>query len=90
MKEEEERRLVGYFNKRLHWEDMKYFKNLGYSVYDWGGFSHKQDDKVLMGINAFKKSFGGVEREVVTYGSILQVIVEIVSRIKKKLWARDF
>jgi hypothetical protein len=85
MKDDEKRKRVGFFNKRLHWEGMKYFKNLGYSIYDWGGFSHKYDDKVLMGINEFKKSFGGIEREVVNYNSVLRELVEIVSRIKRKL-----
>ena len=49
--------IIGRTNKRLHWEDIKLLKELGYKVYDWGGvFSVEGTDN---GIDAFKKSFGG-------------------------------
>jgi lipid II:glycine glycyltransferase (peptidoglycan interpeptide bridge formation enzyme) len=83
--DKEKRKQIGYFNRRLHWEEMKYFKSLGYDIYDWGGFSHKFNDKTLMGINAFKKSFGGIEHEVVNYNSFLQEIIEIILKLKSKI-----
>jgi hypothetical protein len=77
MEDDEKRKLVGIFNKRLHWEDILHFKSLGYSVYDWGGVSHKYDNKVLMGINAFKRAFGGIERELLVYNTILRETINL-------------
>ena len=51
-----ERNLIGRANRMLHYDDMIYFKNMGYSIYDWGGYSK---DPNLVGINKFKNDFGG-------------------------------
>lgn len=48
--------LVARANKRLHWEDMRLFKNGGKEIYDWGGISSLQNPN---GIDAFKFKFGG-------------------------------
>jgi hypothetical protein len=85
MEDGEKRKLVGLFNRRLHWEEMLYFKKLGYSIYDWGGYSRKHDNKVLMGINDFKKSFGGIEREVINYHSYLYEVIVFLAKIKRKV-----
>lgn len=50
------RNAIGRANRLLHYEDMLYFKKLGFSLYDWGGYS---SDPELFGINEFKKGFGG-------------------------------
>lgn len=47
---------VGMANKRLHWEDFVYFKNLEYKLYDWGGVSSFETPN---GIDRFKTKFGG-------------------------------
>lgn len=48
--------LVARANKRLHWEDIKWFKNKGKEIYDWGGVSSLQNPN---GIDSFKHKFGG-------------------------------
>ena len=48
--------LVARANKRLHWEDMLFFKGEGKECYDWGGVSDPQNPN---GIDAFKFKFGG-------------------------------
>ena len=55
-------------NKRLHWEDMKLFKERGVSLYDWGGIS---DPDHPNGIDAFKMKFGG---KPLTYYNVLKGI----------------
>jgi hypothetical protein len=85
MENDEQRKTTGYFNRRLHWKAILYFKNSGYGIYDWGGYSHKYNDKSLIGINAFKKSFGGLEREVTNYNSVLREIIELFHKIKTKI-----
>lgn len=60
--------LVARANKRLHWEDMKLFKERGVSMYDWGGIS---DPDHPNGIDAFKMKFGG---QPLTYYNVLKGI----------------
>lgn len=55
------RALLGRANKRLHFEDMKQLKRLGYKSYDWGGISNPENPN---GIDKFKMSFGG---KAITY-----------------------
>lgn len=48
--------MIGRANKRLHWEDMLYFKKKGLRRYDWGGISDFENPN---GIDEFKLKFGG-------------------------------
>ena len=57
--------IIGRMNKTLHWHDMKLFKSMGISRYDWGGISSEDNPN---GIDKFKMSFGG---EVVSYYNIV-------------------
>jgi predicted deacetylase len=84
MEDDEKIKRTGYFNKKLHWEAILYFKSQSYSIYDWGGFSKNKKNTSLMGINAFKKSFGGVEKKVINYNSILFEIIFLLSHIKRR------
>lgn len=58
--------LVARANKRLHWEDMKYFKEHGMDLYDWGGISNPDNPN---GIDSFKMKFGGTPE---TYYNVLE------------------
>lgn len=59
--------LIGMANRLLHFEEMKYYKNLGLSTYDWGGAGRGED---VIHITEFKESFGGT---AVTYCNFEQV-----------------
>ncbi|MBP3604396.1 MAG: hypothetical protein J6J79_09660 [Lachnospiraceae bacterium] len=59
-----DRNMMGRVNKRLHWDDIKYFKDKGVIRYDWGGISDFENPN---GIDAFKLKFGG---EKVTYYNV--------------------
>ena len=50
------RNLAGRMNKLLHVKDMEWFKNHGYTLYDWGNIRSSQNPN---GIDKFKMSFGG-------------------------------
>lgn len=56
--------MIGRANKRLHWEDMLYFKQKGFARYDWGGISDFENPN---GIDEFKLKFGG---EKITYYNV--------------------
>ena len=62
--------LVGRANKWLHWEDMKNFKEMGIVYYDFGGYSGSAIDQKKIGIDKFKKGFGGNLVETIEYTSI--------------------
>ena len=48
--------LIGMANRLLHFEEMKHFKEMGKTRYDWGGAGHTED---VIHITEFKESFGG-------------------------------
>jgi hypothetical protein len=54
-----ERAIIGRMNRYLHFQDMLYFKELNYKVYDMGGYAYETKDEVLQNINKFKDGFGG-------------------------------
>lgn len=56
--------MIGRANKRLHWEDILYFRKKGLIRYDWGGISDFDNPN---GIDEFKLKFGG---EKITYYNI--------------------
>lgn len=56
--------LIGRANKRLHWEDILYFKGKGLKRYDWGGISNFENPN---GIDEFKLKFGG---DKITYYNV--------------------
>lgn len=57
--EEHRKNLIGYANRYLHWMGMKYFKEQGYGIYDFGGLNPDKNNKTMKSINDFKMSFGG-------------------------------
>lgn len=56
--------MIGRANKRLHWEDILYFKKKGLMRYDWGGISDFDNPN---GIDSFKLKFGG---DKITYYNV--------------------
>lgn len=70
--------LVAKANKALHYHDMVHFKELGYKVYDFGGYTNNTEDKSLLGINSFKASFGG---EVVACTNYYTVSYHLLKKI---------
>ena len=54
--DQDSKNLIGIANRYLHFEEMKYYKNLGKKTYDWGGAGMNED---VVHITEFKKSFGG-------------------------------
>ena len=60
----EDRNLIGRANKYLHWKDFEYFKDQGYTTYDWGGIGNIESPS---GIAQFKIAFGGYNAEKISY-----------------------
>ncbi len=58
--------MIGRCNKYLHWNDIQYFHNNKFQVFDWGGINSKENTN---GVDVFKKGFGG--KEVYYYNIII-------------------
>ena len=61
------RNLNARANRLLHWDDIQYFKNLGISCYDFGGWYGGTELKEQILINQFKESFGGIKKQEYSY-----------------------
>lgn len=57
--EQYDRNLIGRANKFLTVQDILYFKEMGYKVFDFGGYANNTKDESLKGINNYKLLFGG-------------------------------
>ena len=86
-----DRGLIGRANRVLHWNDILFFKEHGYKVYDFGGWYTEKDDKKLLGVNQFKKSFGGEIEETFHYNQckslkchLFTLLVNIKEKVLKK------
>jgi hypothetical protein len=53
------RTRVGRANRYHHWQDILHFKELGLTIYDFGGWYEKKEDRARLNINKFKEGFGG-------------------------------
>lgn len=76
--------LIGRMNRYLHWCDMKWFKENGYKVYEWGGIWSVDNPK---GIDIFKMKFGGEPRRYYNYTvarSLLGFIYTFLVRKKER------
>lgn len=54
-----DRNAIGMANRFLHWQDIVYSKNAGYSTYDLGGVAVTSSDLQKKAIARFKTEFGG-------------------------------
>lgn len=61
------RALIGRANRLLHFDDLLAFKGIGYSLYDWGGYSYGDED--VSNISRFKFGFGG--KPMIVYDAIV-------------------
>ena len=63
----EDKNLIARANRLLHWDDILYFKNLGLSLYDLGGWYNGKTNTEQLLINKFKESFGGTIKREYSY-----------------------
>jgi hypothetical protein len=59
--ESSERNLAGRANRYLHWLEIRSFRELGFSTFDFGGLAAGTGGGELDGVDEFKRGFGGVE-----------------------------
>jgi hypothetical protein len=54
------RTVIGRANRLHHWNDIRWFKEQGVSLFDMGGWYEGTEDDGKLRINQFKEEFGGV------------------------------
>lgn len=74
--------VVGFANRYLHKESMLYFKQLGCSIYDWGGAGLEED---VVRITEFKESFGGTVQILYNGESVQGALPHTVATVSKLL-----
>lgn len=65
-----ERNAISRCNRLLHYLDMKYYRELGFTVYDFGGIAHAPPGTKLGNIDSFKLGFRGAVVEESVYISM--------------------
>lgn len=70
------RRSMGFANRCLHWQGMRYFKAMGFHTYDWGGYALDATDPTMQGINRFKRTFNGTLTPIYNYYSLSYAFIE--------------
>lgn len=83
----QKRNLIGRANRFLHYQDMIYFKNSGFEIYDMGGYGYNTDDVVIQKINEFKDSFGGELLEESWYISLPLYLIRLLRTYQKKIFS---
>lgn len=79
------RRAMGFANRCLHWQGMRYFKQAGFHTYDWGGYVENTDDPIMQGINRFKRTFNGQKVPIYNYYSPAYAFIEMARKKLREL-----
>lgn len=75
------RAVAGRANRLLHFEDICFFKQLGFKIYDLGGYAYNTSDIELLKINKFKDSFGGSLLQETDYVPISLTFLSFLKKI---------
>jgi hypothetical protein len=84
------RHAVSRANCLIHWHNFQSFKEQGITHFDFGGWYPGTTDIQLLGINTFKKSFGGVvvrefdcEQPVTFKGRVALIFAHLWARLRE-------
>jgi lipid II:glycine glycyltransferase (peptidoglycan interpeptide bridge formation enzyme) len=80
-----DRNFIGRANRFLHYQDMLYFKERGFTTYDLGGYGVDTQNYAILAINEFKDGFRGELIQENHYESYPFVFLKICYRAIKKI-----
>ena len=78
-----DRNLIGRVNKYLTVNDIFYFKEMGFKIFDFGGYAKDTTNDSLKGINNYKLLFGGSIVTCINYYSYNYWLLKRLSRLLK-------
>lgn len=76
-------KIIGWSNRFLHLQDILYFKNNNFEVYDFGGCDFRTKKQEILNISRFKKEFGGELIEEINYMTIPYWIFYRLNQFKR-------
>ncbi|MEP7142008.1 MAG: hypothetical protein ABI707_04010 [Ferruginibacter sp.] len=76
-----DRNFIGRANKFLTVKDILYFKEMGFKIYDFGGYAMNTEDESLKGINNYKLLFGGKVVPCINYYSYSYWFLKKLSKL---------
>jgi lipid II:glycine glycyltransferase (peptidoglycan interpeptide bridge formation enzyme) len=79
----QKRYLMGRANRFLFYQEMLYFKELGYLIFDMGGYAYNTNDIIKKRICEFKDGFGGEVIEESEYTTLPLYIARNLKNITK-------
>lgn len=81
-----DKRMIGWGNRYLHYKELEYLKNAGYTHYDWSGVCTDKNNPAYT-IGQFKLSFGGKPVESITLKTPVFSFLECVRRRMSRLYS---
>jgi len=77
------REIIGWANRMLIWEAIKYAKNENYEMFDLGGISPHSSKKTEISLMEFKESFGGVREKCYYYHKVYSPLLKFWIKLRK-------
>ncbi len=81
LEENYDKNLIGRANKYLTVKNIFYFKEQGFKIFDFGGYTKDTTNESLKGINTYKLLFGGKVTASVDYFSYNYWLLRKISRL---------
>jgi Pyruvate/2-oxoacid:ferredoxin oxidoreductase gamma subunit len=79
------RNFIGRANRFLHFQDMIYFKELGFKIYDLGGYKLNTTRVDLLNVNKFKDGFRGELVEQSHYETYSLVLMKLIHKLIQRV-----
>ncbi len=80
-----DKRIVGYANRQLIWQAIKFFKDSGCETFDLGGFNPDLAKKEDITLAEFKESFGGRRQSAYFYYKVNSKLLKFWIKLKRKI-----
>jgi len=77
--------VIGYANRILLWEAIKFFKNQGCKKFDFGGINIKSKKREDISLAEFKEAFGGERIDCFYYHKIYSPLLKVIYRLRNYL-----
>jgi len=75
-----DKNFIGRANRFLHWQDIIYFKNNNYKLYDMGGVALNNNDTSTIGIDKFKLGFS---QNIIKEYNLVSPLLFLLMKLKK-------
>jgi len=76
-----DKKLIGWGNRFLHYKELEYLKDKGYTTYDWSGICLDPNDEKYS-IGQFKLGFGG---KLIESPSLMTPLYALLERVRAKV-----